>query len=269
MQNKVLSFVAAAVLLAGCAGLTGQGYVDDLNDANPGGNTFTELLVREYRMLANVEWGEMLDYDSGLHFAQKGLAAVRGDVVLPDEPSSRDLPDFALTDIADGFSRLSEMLANGGRDRFPQAAARAQASFDCWLEQQEENHQPDDIASCHQSFEEAMAEVGPSRYLVFFDFGSARLTVPAREIVRQAVMDAEERGIHKFELVGHTDTVGNAASNKLLSVARAEVVRAMLVAEGVSSKDIKIIGDGEDRPLVSTGDGVREASNRRVEISFY
>lgn len=268
MKRKVLSAVAATLLLAGCAGLTGQGYVDDLNNRTLSGDSFTDVLAREYRRLANVEWGEMLDYTNGLHFAQKGLAAARGEVVLPDEPSSRDLPAFAVSDVSDAFSRLSEMLASGGRDRSPEAAARAQASFDCWVEQQEENHQPDDISSCHQAFEDAMAEVGPARYLVFFDFGSARLNAGAKEIVKQAVVDAGERGVTMFDLVGHTDTVGRAGANRLLSVARAEAVRAMLIAEGVSSKNIRIIGEGEVRPLVSTKDGVREASNRRVEISL-
>ncbi len=38
------------------------------------------------------------------------------------------------------------------RDSNPAIAARAQARFDCWVEQQEENHQADHIAACRTDF---------------------------------------------------------------------------------------------------------------------
>ena len=36
--------------------------------------------------------------------------------------------------------------------------------------------------------------------------------------------------------------------------------------DGVRPEDISVVGLGETAPLVPTGDGIREAQNRRVEI---
>lgn len=268
MKKTHLGVVMATALLAGCAGFTGQGYVDELNAADVAGPAFTQALAREYRDVANFEWAEMMDYRDGQHFARKGLTAVAGETVLPDEPASRRLPDFAQADIAQGYTRLNEALTGGAREASPEAAAKAQAKFDCWMEQQEENHQPEDIASCRQGFEEAMAAIGPAKYMVFFDFGSATLTPAGRAIIKQAVADAKARNLAGFDVVGHTDTVGSTSANRTLALARAASVRAALVQEGVKNRTIHVFSKGESAPMVPTADGVKEASNRRVEIAI-
>ncbi len=268
MKKIHLGVAMATALLAGCAGFTGQGYVDELNAADVAGPSFTQALAREYREIANFEWKDMMDYRDGQHFARKGLAAAAGETVLPDEPASRDLPDFSQADIGQGFTRLNEALTAGAREHFPEAAAKAQAKFDCWMEQQEENHQPEDIASCRQAFEEAMAQIGPAKYLVFFDFGSAKLTPAGRAIIKQAAADAKARNLTGFDIVGHTDTVGSASANRTLALARAASVRAALVQEGVKNRAIHTVSKGESAPMVPTADGVKEASNRRAEITI-
>jgi len=210
----------------------------------------------------------MADYRDGQHYARKGLAAAAGEEVLPDEISSRDLPDFSVADITDGSNRLNEALSGGAREHSPELAAKAQAKFDCWMEQQEENHQPDDIASCRKDFEEVMSQIGPSKYLVFFDFGSARLTATAKQIVHQAAVDAKARGVTVFNVIGHTDTVGGNRANNALSLARANAVKAALAHEGVRARNVHVSGEGESTLMVPTADGVKEASNRRAVIMF-
>lgn len=268
MKKIHVGLLMAASLLTGCAGFTGQGYVDDLNKADLGAGGFTAALASEYRDLANFEWTKMLDYRDGKHYAIKGLTAAGGEVVLPDEVATRDLPEFAVSDITEAHGRLVEVLDGGARDRVPALAAKAQASFDCWMEQQEENHQPDDIASCRKTFDETMAQIGPAKYVVFFDFGSSHLTPAARAIVRQAVADAKARHITEFSVVGHTDTVGSTNANRALSVGRANAVKAALVANGFRGRNVHVNGLGEGGQLVPTADGVKQAENRRAEISF-
>ena len=150
-MKKHFGMIMAAALVAGCAGFTGQGYVDDLNAADLSGSGFSTALAREYRDLSNYEWSKMLDYRDGKHYAVKGLAAAAGEAVMPDEVGSRHLPEFALADITAGHDRLATALAAGAGTRHPDVAARAQAKFDCWMEQQEENHQPDHIAECRRN----------------------------------------------------------------------------------------------------------------------
>ena len=103
-------------------------------------------------------------------------------------------------------------------------------------------------------------------YLVFFDWDRADLTDRARQIVAEAAQATTRVQVTRIEVSGHTDTTGTAAYNQGLSVRRAQNVAAELVRLGVPRAAITTQGFGFSRPLVSTGPGVREPQNRRVEI---
>jgi outer membrane protein OmpA-like peptidoglycan-associated protein len=107
----------------------------------------------------------------------------------------------------------------------------------------------------------------PARsYLVFFDWDSAALTDRARQIVAEAAQNATRVQVTRIEVAGHADRSGTPQYNLALSRRRAEAVAAELVKQGVAKQAIDIQAFGETKPLVPTGDGVREAQNRRVEI---
>ena len=67
---------------------------------------------------------------------------------------------------------------------------------------------------------------------------------------------------------GHTDSVGNAASNKRLSQRRAEAVRDYLVKKGVKSQRLRPMGWGEEQPIASNKNKAGRAENRRVEFNI-
>ncbi len=106
----------------------------------------------------------------------------------------------------------------------------------------------------------------PTSYLVFFDFDSSRLTPEATSIVDTAAANAVQVGRTRIEVTGHTDRSGSRQYNMVLSQKRAQSVMERLVAQGIPRGDIAVFAKGEDQPLIPTGDGVREAQNRRVEI---
>jgi outer membrane protein OmpA-like peptidoglycan-associated protein len=110
------------------------------------------------------------------------------------------------------------------------------------------------------------APVVPTSYLVFFDFDSARLTPEAASIVDTAASNALSVGKTRIEVTGHTDRVGAAAYNMVLSQRRADAVMERLIAQGIARNQIAVLARGEDEPLMPTADGVREPQNRRVEI---
>ena len=116
----------------------------------------------------------------------------------------------------------------------------------------------------------APAAVPPSpisrSYLVFFDWDKANLTDRARQIVSQAAENSTRVQYTQLEVNGYTDTSGTAKYNQGLSMRRANAVAAELVKDGVPKSAIAIQGFGETHLLVSTGNGVREPQNRRVEI---
>jgi outer membrane protein OmpA-like peptidoglycan-associated protein len=103
-------------------------------------------------------------------------------------------------------------------------------------------------------------------YLVFFDWDKASLTDRARAIVKEAADNSSRVQTTRIEVNGYTDTSGTPRYNKDLSVRRAKTVAAELVRDGVPQNAIAIQGLGDTNLLVSTGPGVREPQNRRVEI---
>jgi outer membrane protein OmpA-like peptidoglycan-associated protein len=71
----------------------------------------------------------------------------------------------------------------------------------------------------------------------------------------------------KFIVSGHTDSTGNAAKNKDLSMRRAQVMVKELVAKGVNAGDIEAIGMGSDKMLVKPDNTpAKQAKNRRYEV---
>ena len=107
-------------------------------------------------------------------------------------------------------------------------------------------------------------------YFVFFDFDRSAITPAAQDILNTVVSDARRTNASRLNVLGHTDTSGNAAYNQGLSNRRARTVADALVAQGVNGGVISLDGKGETQPAKATGDGVREPLNRRatVDINF-
>ena len=73
---------------------------------------------------------------------------------------------------------------------------------------------------------------------------------------------------YRVQLSGHTDNVGKAEDNQVLSQARAEAVRRQLIAYGCNPDNIEAFGYGDTRPIASNETEQGRQSNRRVEISI-
>ncbi|HEY3169655.1 MAG TPA: OmpA family protein, partial [Thermoanaerobaculia bacterium] len=65
---------------------------------------------------------------------------------------------------------------------------------------------------------------------------------------------------------GHTDSDGTSEYNLKLSRLRADSVRSVLVAGGVSPDRIESQGYGETRPIATNATAAGKAQNRRVEL---
>ena len=68
------------------------------------------------------------------------------------------------------------------------------------------------------------------------------------------------------QVIGHTDSTGEAGYNQNLSVQRANSVVNVLAGAGVSFMRLQGIGRGEDQPVASNLTEEGKAQNRRVEI---
>lgn len=69
-----------------------------------------------------------------------------------------------------------------------------------------------------------------------------------------------------IEVVGHTDSTGDANYNMDLSLRRAQAVRDVLVSDGVAPGRIRATGVGESQPVASNATVLGREQNRRVDI---
>ena len=69
-----------------------------------------------------------------------------------------------------------------------------------------------------------------------------------------------------IQIVGHTDSDGDAAYNQQLSERRANSVADVLLDAGIPFSRIQTFGRGESQPVASNLDPAGKARNRRVEI---
>src|SRR3546814_12911437 len=73
--------------------------------------------------------------------------------------ATRDLPADKVDELSSARVRLMTAISAGAADEEPLDAAKAQAHFDCWMEQQEETFQPQHIAACRDGYMTAMASL--------------------------------------------------------------------------------------------------------------
>ncbi len=270
MNMKVLGAVAALGLLAGCVS-----NIEEVGKAKGTGSAFTQALTEEYKSFVAEEHDEY-DWAAADYFARKGLTAAAGTAVPPEDPATYDLGD-AAGEIAAARQRLITDLDNGGRDAKPAVAAKAQVKFDCWVHEQDEGWQKDEIAACKNDLMAALDELekkeaaaapamAPGNYTVYFDFDKAVINAAGQQVINQVLADARMHPPSSVSVTGHTDTVGPADYNMALGLRRADAVRTALISGGVPADKITVASRGFTDLAVPTGPNVREAKNRRAEI---
>ena len=99
-----------------------------------------------------------------------------------------------------------------------------------------------------------------------FASGQARLTGPAAASIKALgiYLAALPGGV--VQVIGHTDSQGDAAANRALSEQRAQQVRATLVAAGLARDRVSAQGRGAAEPVADNGSAAGRAKNRRVDI---
>lgn len=285
--------LSAALVLGACAG---NGLFDDLNQVKPTGSVFSQALFKNYAYLArsygaqnSISSGTAFDSEGSMSlsdvsdnvadianlFAQKALNAGRGENVLP-EPAPPSL---------DGANALRTRLLKAldeGREKAPDAAARAQADFDCWVLNSTIPALGHSAAACRNSLDASLDMVehtlnpapqttqaaNSAQFTAYFDFNSAKLTADSIQVLTQAFDAARSGGQSSISVVGHTDTSGAEVYNKTLSRKRAEAIKDILVKMGARPDAIQVSGVGENDLAVQTAAGVREPKNRRAVITL-
>jgi outer membrane protein OmpA-like peptidoglycan-associated protein len=103
-------------------------------------------------------------------------------------------------------------------------------------------------------------------YGVNFDTGKDTLRPDSEKVLAELKKLSTSHAQLKLRIEGHTDNVGNAASNKKLSEDRALAVKAWLVKNGASEANLASAGFGDSKPLADNKTEEGRAKNRRVEL---
>ena len=114
-----------------------------------------------------------------------------------------------------------------------------------------------------ESTEEVRVELGSE---VLFDTGKFVLKPDATEALRDLVGILEKYPNRPVVIEGHTDSVGSAQSNQVLSENRAAAVRQWLAGNGVPASRLSTKGFGATVPVAPNETAEGRQRNRRVEI---
>jgi len=102
---------------------------------------------------------------------------------------------------------------------------------------------------------------------ILFDFGKATLTQELQLNLAEVAAILKSLLTESTVIIeGHTDNVGSAQRNKVLSEERATAVLNYLVERGVDKKRLKAVGYGLTKPIADNNTEEGRAKNRRVEL---
>lgn len=159
--------LGSSLLLSACDHYSHQLHSQMLNDITPAAGShlsFSDYLAMEYRDLAVYENNRMMDYKAAEYFTKKAMAASEGRNVQPSRVVDYDIaPEYQMA-LGRARARLMDALyMSSDKDANAPLLARAQAQYDCWIEQQAESHQPGDILACKFEFQSALMALSSKR----------------------------------------------------------------------------------------------------------
>ncbi len=101
---------------------------------------------------------------------------------------------------------------------------------------------------------------------VFFETGEAIIRPASFSELKRLAAFLKENPNLIIELSGHTDNTGLAATNRILSLQRAEAVKSFLVSEQINPMRIESRGYGSDRAVADNSTERGRQLNRRTEM---
>ena len=106
-------------------------------------------------------------------------------------------------------------------------------------------------------------------YGIYFDFGSSLIRPQSEPVLQQIAKAMADNPDWKLTIEGHTDNIGDAASNLALSQRRsAAVVQALTSRYHISPDRFSSAGFGSSHPVDRNDTLAGRARNRRVELAL-
>lgn len=103
---------------------------------------------------------------------------------------------------------------------------------------------------------------------VTFETGKADLKPESYTTLDELVEYLKRKADERIEVGGHTDNVGRAQANQILSQNRANTVRAYLLMKGIDPERVTAKGYGMDEPIAENTTAEGRQMNRRTEVKI-
>jgi OmpA-OmpF porin, OOP family len=116
------------------------------------------------------------------------------------------------------------------------------------------------------SFLDELNATGHVALYINFDTGKAEIKPDSKDTIDKVVSMLKGTPDLKVSIEGHTDNVGDAQKNKVLSEDRAKAVKEALVKAGIETERLTTAGFGQEKPIADNATDEGKAKNRRVEL---
>ncbi|MBP6431296.1 MAG: OmpA family protein [Ferruginibacter sp.] len=101
-----------------------------------------------------------------------------------------------------------------------------------------------------------------------FETGKAILQPESYKVIDELVAFLQRKDDERIELQGHTDNVGKAPKNMILSQQRAQTVMAYVISKGIDPSRLTAKGYGMTKPIATNKTAAGKALNRRTEVKI-
>jgi outer membrane protein OmpA-like peptidoglycan-associated protein len=122
----------------------------------------------------------------------------------------------------------------------------------------------------HQKIGRVDSQTSPAREIenILFDFDRFEIKPQYYSVLDEVAVMLSRNPKAKVEIQGHTDNIGTAEHNRILSEKRARTVKNYFVRKGVEKDRLFPVGFGLTKQRASNETEASRALNRRVEISL-
>lgn len=101
-----------------------------------------------------------------------------------------------------------------------------------------------------------------------FETARAKIKEQSIESLNELAEVLQKKPEWNLQIAGHTDNVGNAQSNLILSKKRAEAVKQFMMERGIDEERLFVLYFGETQPIETNDTKEGRQANRRVEMTI-
>lgn len=115
---------------------------------------------------------------------------------------------------------------------------------------------------------ESYTTQAPHNQLYLFSYDNSELNPKYVPSLNAQAAYLRDHPNARIMISGHTDERGSREYNVALGERRANAVADVLRSEGVSSRQVRVVSYGKERPINTGHDAASHAQNRRAELLY-